>query len=223
MLVWPFNPPPISPIMASSKKLALALGVVSVATAASGLSVSAGPALQSLTNLTNAAEFAITNTYGQSFSVDGILSADLSPFADFVTGGRVGQATSCPGLAGAWAVPDPCPAGNGGTYAPALGGGGMEAFTAGSSTLTTGFIGSGFGVSANSFRAVSQVGGSVETVEGLIVPLTLNDTNLAAIALSGALTTQTIGASISSTLFGPSSVKATTSYANQMINDLSAF
>ena len=99
----------------------------------------------------------------------------------------------------------------------------MEAFTAGSSTLTTGFIGSGFGVSANSFRAVSQVGGSVETVEGLIVPLTLNDTNLAAIALSGALTTQTIGASISSTMFGPSSVKATTSYTNQMINDLSAF
>ena len=208
--------------MASSKKLALALGAVAVATAPLGLSANAGPALQSLTNLTNTAEFAINNTYGQSFSVDGILPANLSPFADAFTPGRgAGGFSSCQGRP--WGVGDPpCPVPLDVTTAAP---GGMEAFTAGSATLTTGFVGSGFGgtVTPTSFRAVSQVGGSVETVEGLIVPLTLNDTDLAAIALSGALTTQTIGASISSTLFGPSRVKATTSYTNQLINDLSAF
>ena len=53
--------------------------------------------------------------------------------------------------------------------------------------------------------------------------LILDATNLGAISLAGTTGTQTIGASISSTLFGPSSVKATTSFTNQLINDLSAF
>jgi len=41
--------------------------------------------------------------------------------------------------------------------------------------------------------------------------------------LGGSDSTQTIGASISSTLFGPSNLKATSSFTNQLINDLSAF
>jgi hypothetical protein len=169
-----------------SKKIAIAIGVASVAASTGNIAAQAGPALQTLNNLTNTAETTITNTYGQSFSVDGIITADVTPFA-------VGAA------------------------------GGITNFTAGSATLTTGFIGSGFGVNANSFRAVSQVGASVEAVAGLAVPLQLNAVGVAAIVVSGSLTTQTIGASISSTLFGPSNVKATSSYTNQLINDLSAF
>ena len=55
----------------SSKKLALGLGVASVAASAGSVAVQAGPALQTLNNMTNTAEFTINNTYGQSFSVDG--------------------------------------------------------------------------------------------------------------------------------------------------------
>ena len=169
-----------------SKKIAIAIGVASVAASTGNIAAQAGPALQTLNNLTNTAETTITNTYGQSFSVDGIITRDVTPFAEGAAGG-------------------------------------ISKFTAGSATLTTNFIGTGFGVSTNSFHAVSQVGASVEAVAGLAVPLQLNATGLGDIALSGSLTTQTIGASISSTLFGPSSVKATTSYTNQLINDLSAF
>ena len=172
-----------------SKKIAIAIGVASVAASTGNIAAQAGPALQTLNNLTNTAETTITNTYGQSFSVDGIITTDVTPFA-----------------AGAAA--------------------GITNFTAGSATLTTGFSGGGFGGNAASFRAVSQVVASVEAVAGLAVPLQLNSTvgsGIAAIILSGSLTTQTIGASISSTLFGPSTVKATSSYTNQLINDLSAF
>ena len=67
----------------SSKKLALGLGVASVAAGAGAgsVAVQAGPALQTLNNITNTAEFTINNTYGQSFSVDGQVTSALTPFA----------------------------------------------------------------------------------------------------------------------------------------------
>ena len=68
----------------SSKKLALGLGVASVAAGAGSVAVQAGPALQTLNNITNTAEFTINNTYGQSFSVDGRVTTALAPFANMV-------------------------------------------------------------------------------------------------------------------------------------------
>ena len=168
----------------TSKNVSIALGVASLASSMGGVVVKAGPALQTLNNITNTADFTINNTYGQSFSVDGVMTAaTLLPFA-------VGAA------------------------------GGLANFTAGSATLTTGFLGNAIG-----FGAVSQVGASVAVPAGT-VPLTLNTaagSGLSVISLAGATGTQTLGASISSTIFGPSNVRASSSFTNQLINDLSAF
>jgi hypothetical protein len=166
----------------TTKKVTLALGVASVAASMGNVAVKAGPALQTLNNLTNTAEFSINNTYGQSFSVDGIVDADLDPFVAGAAGDLVG-------------------------------------FTAATATLTTGFQGNSFGAG---FKAVSQVRASVATPAALVVPVTLDASQLAGITLT-ATGTQTVGASISSTIFGPSTVKATSSFTNQLINDLSAF
>merc|ERR1711939_360743 len=71
----------------SSKKLALGLGVASVAASAGSVAVQAGPALQTLNNMTNTAEFTINNTYGQSFSVDGATtSISVTPFVGATSG-----------------------------------------------------------------------------------------------------------------------------------------
>jgi len=62
-------------------QLALAMGAVasSLGTTASAL---AGPTLSNLINLTNSAELTVNNVAGQSFSVNGILSAGaITPFA----------------------------------------------------------------------------------------------------------------------------------------------
>ncbi len=166
----------------TAQKVALVLGVASVASSISSVAVKAGPALQTLNNLTNTAEFTINNTYGQSFSVDGVMTAAVTPFA-------VGAA------------------------------GDLANFTAGSATLTTNFTGTGFG----NYTPVTAISANVQTVAAIVPPLLLNATGVGAISLSGADSTQTIGASISSTLFGPSSLKATSSFTNQLINDLSAF
>jgi hypothetical protein len=172
-----------------SKKISIAIGVASVAASAGNIAAQAGPALQSLNNLTNTAEFTITNTYGQSFSADGIMNANVTPFA---TGAAAG----------------------------------MAGFTGGTALLTTNFNGFAFSSAAavglTTFNAVTAIQASVEAA-ALVVPLQLNAAGIGAIELSGAATTQTIGASISSTVYGPSSLKATSSYTNQLINDLSAF
>jgi hypothetical protein len=165
----------------TAKKVALVLGVASVASSISSVAVKAGPALQTLNNLTNTAEFTINNTYGQSFSVDGVMNAAVTPFAAGVTGD-------------------------------------LANFTASTATLTTNFTGTGFG----NYNPVTAISASVATPAGT-APLLLNATGVAGISLGGADSTQTIGASISSTLFGPSSLKATSSFTNQLINDLSAF
>jgi hypothetical protein len=169
----------------TTKKVTLALGVASVAASMGNVAVKAGPALQTLNNMTNSAEFTINNTYGQSFSVDGIVAADVTPFAD-----------------GLNATP-------------------VSNFVASTATLTTGFQGNAFGAG---FKAVSQVRASIEAppAPGFNTPLSLNSTAIGGITLT-ASGTQTIGASISSTIFGPSNVKATSSFTNQLINDLSAF
>ena len=164
----------------TTKKVTLALGVASVAASLGGVAAKAGPALQTLNNLTNSAEFTVNNTYGQSFSVDGIINnATITPFS-----------TATASLAN---------------------------FTAASATLTTNFVGGSFG----GFTPVTAVSAQVEVPLGA-PPLTLS-TAVASISLNGGTTTQTIGASISSTLFGPSTVSASSSYTNQLINDLSAF
>lgn len=169
----------------SAKKVSLALGVASVAASVGNVAVKAGPALQTLNNLTNTAEFSVTNTYGQSFSVDGIMTnAAITPFR----AGAAGDAAN---------------------------------FNATSSTLATNFVGGAF----NTFTPVSVVNASA-SMTGITAPLVLDGTGangVVSISLSGATTTQTIGASISATLFGPSTIKATTSFTNQLINDLSAF
>ena len=185
----------------TSKKVTLALGVTSVAASMGGVAVQAGPALQTLNNLTNTAEFTINNTYGQSFSVDGQLStlsvgavsASLTTISPF----KVATAVS-------------------------------SEFNAASATLTTGFDGAAFGVGG--FQPVDTVG--TEATLNVTAPLKLNNTAATTAAFIGGLTdirltigtaTQTIGASISSTVFGTSNVKASSSYTNQLINDLSAF
>ena len=169
----------------SSKKLALGLGVASVAATAGGVVVKAGPALQTLNNITNTAEFSINNTYGQSFSVDGDITAVITPFA--------------------------------------VGAAGDEAnFQALTAVLKTGFVDDTRGITAN-LNAVSQVNAfaTIATISSDVV--LLNETSLAAITLTGSTGITTVGASISSTLMGPSTVKATSSFTNQLINDLSAF
>lgn len=170
----------------TTKKVTLALGVASVATSLGNVAVQAGPALQTLNNLTNTAEFTINNTYGQSFSVDGMVQDNVRPF---------GEVTAI-GIS-------------------------MGNFTAGTATLTTGFRGGSF----NGYVPVETVSASVE-VPTLAVPVSLNTeagTGLASIVLIATGGTQTIGASVSSTIFGPSNVRATSSFTNQLINDLSAF
>jgi hypothetical protein len=169
----------------SSKKLALGLGVASVAASAGSVAVQAGPALQTLNNITNTAEFTINNTYGQSFSVDGILTSALTPFED---------------------------------------GAGFQAnFNALSATLTTGFTDGDEGVTVN-LPTVTKVEAEATiatlTASGAVI---LDASALEGVSLAGATGVQTLGASISSTLYGPSNVKASSSFTNQLINDLSAF
>jgi len=186
------------------KKATLLLGVASVATSVGNVAVKAGPALQTLNNLTNTSEFSINNTYGQSFSVDGITSVNVLTSA----GGP------------AMTVMQP--------FRPvtALA---SVGFNAGSATLTTGFGGTAFG--GGGFQAVGTVRANA-SLGNIIAPLTLNNTASSGVGVAGGLTnlrlqvgsaTQTIGASISSTTFGPNTVKATSSFTNQLINDLSAF
>jgi len=165
------------------KKIPVAVGAVTVASNIVGLAANAGPALQTLNNLTNTAEFTINNTYGQSFSLDGQVTASVTPFA---AGGAMGN------------------------------------FVAGNATLTTGFDGAAFG---GGFQAVDSVVAAVAT-PGITPPVVLNAAGangLTSIQLRATGGTQTIGASISSTIFGPSNVKASSSFTNQLINDLSAF
>ena len=174
--------------LSTSKKLALGLGVASVAAGAGSVAVQAGPALQTLNNLTNTSEFTINNTYGQSFSVDGQITASVTPFL---------------GTAGASAN-----------------------FNALSATLTTGFVDSNDGLLTN-LGAVSQVvaEATIATFTSAVAILNMVTAagGLGAISLSTTSGITTLGASISSTLYGPSNVKASSSFTNQLINDLSAF
>ena len=169
----------------SSKKLALGLGVASVAASAGSVAVQAGPALQTLNNITNTAEFTINNTYGQSFSVDGIVTTAVSPFGD------------ASGL--------------------------QASFNALTAVLLTGFVDGTEGVTVN-LQAVSTVtaNATIATLGGTAVVI-LDAGVLDTLSLAAATGVQTIGASISSTLYGPSNVKASSSFTNQLINDLSAF
>jgi len=161
----------------SFKKVALAVGFASTAASISGTIAKAGPALQTLNNNTSTAEFSINNTYGQSFSVDGIVQANVSPFATIAN---------------------------------------LNDFTAKTATLSTGFTGQ-----LSNFVAPTTIQALVATPGAS--GIALNAAGLTAITLTGGTGTQTIGASISSTIFGPSTVKASSSFTNQLINDLSAF
>jgi hypothetical protein len=169
----------------SSKKLALGLGVASVASVAGGVAVQAGPALQTLNNITNTAEFTVNNTYGQSFSVDGIVTATFTPF-------KAGSAT-------------------------------QANFNALSATLTTGFVTDANGVTANLSAVTKVIAEATIATLGASSVVFLDTATLAAITLKGTTGVQTVGASISATLYGPSNVKASSSFTNQLINDLSAF
>lgn len=75
----------------TTKKVTVALGVAALASASGSVAVQAGPALQTLNNLTNTASLTINNTYGQSFSVDGVVSGSVSPFVG--TGSSIGNPT----------------------------------------------------------------------------------------------------------------------------------
>ena len=174
----------------SSKKLALGLGVASVAASAGSVAVQAGPALQTLNNMTNTAEFTINNTYGQSFSVDGATTGiSVTPFANATT-----------------AV--------------------IGSFNALTAFLTTGFVDNAKGVAAN-LGAVSAVSAratisSFNSAVAILNAVTAAG-GLGAITLASTTGVTTLGASISSTLYGVSNVKASSSFTNQLINDLSAF
>lgn len=171
----------------TTKKVTVALGVAALASSAGSVAVQAGPALQTLTNLTNTAGLTINNTYGQSFSVNGIVTGTVTPFAS--TASIVGNPT-------------------------------IADFTAGTATLTTGFVG---GNQVGGFIPVTSVSASVQAITNT-VPIRLSAAAMTGIVLNAAGTASvTIGASISSTLFGPSTVTASSSYTNQIINDLSAF
>lgn len=164
----------------TAKKVSLVLGVASVAVNAGNVAVKAGPALQTLNNLTNTAEFTINNTYGQSFSVDGVVTAAVTPFAAAAT---------------------------------------LSPFNAATATLTTGFTGTGMGESLKVVQTVQ----AQATIATPVTAVLILSTAIGAISILGSTGTQTIGASISSTLFGPSNVRASSSFTNQLINDLSAF
>ena len=174
----------------TTKRVTLALGVASVATSLGNVAVKAGPALQTLNNLTNTADFSINNTYGQSFSVDGIITATVAPFAAMTSLGA---------------------------------GGNLPSFNAQTAILDTGFSGSSFGGSLSPVSQVTAFANLAVTADGLVMLNATGVGGLSTVELAGVTATQTIGASISSTLFGPSTVKATTSFTNQLINDLSAF
>jgi hypothetical protein len=174
----------------SSKRLALGLGISAVAAGAGSVAVKAGPALQTLNNITNTAEFTINNTYGQSFSVDGRVTTALAPFANMV---------------------DP----SGTSFGPN--------FNALSATLTTGFTTGADGVTENLIPVAEVTGEATIATFAASAIAILNASGLSAIRLAAVTGVQTIGASISSTLYGPSNVKATSSFTNQLINDLSAF
>ncbi|MEY2644968.1 MAG: hypothetical protein RLZZ611_1617 [Cyanobacteriota bacterium] len=174
----------------TTKRVTLALGVASVATSLGNVAVKAGPALQTLNNLTNTADYSINNTYGQSFSVDGIITATVVPFAAMTSLGA---------------------------------GGNLPSFNAQTAVLVTGFSGSSFGGSLSPVSQVTAFANLAVTAAGLVMLNATGVGGLSTVELTGVTATQTIGASISSTLFGPSTVKATTSFTNQLINDLSAF
>lgn len=165
------------------RKIAVAISFASTAGSLGTTVVKAGPALQSLNNATNTSEFTINNTYGQSFSVDGVVGSAVTPFA------AGGAATM------------------------------VQNFQAGQATLTTGFSGS-----LSNFNVATAIS-SVASASAITVPIVLNTgaAGLSGITLQAASTTQTLGASISSTMFGTSTVRGSTSFTNQLINDLSAF
>jgi hypothetical protein len=188
----------------TAKKAALALGVASVASQFGTFAVKAGPALQTLNNLSNSAEATINNTLGQTFSVSGILSTTatnnfIRPFST-------------------------------------LTGSGVNALKNAGATLQTGFLGAiGVGLTATTTRVINGLR-AVTSVTAFVTGLTGSGARVAALSVtaSGGLAavrikiasqtgTQTIGGSASNTLFGTSSVKATTSFTNQIINDLTAF
>lgn len=66
----------------AARKLQIVLGVAAVASSlGSTTSALAGPTLSNLINLTNSAELTVNNVAGQSFSVNGILTGAIVPFA----------------------------------------------------------------------------------------------------------------------------------------------
>lgn len=102
-------------------------------------------------------------------------------------------------------------------------GGNLPSFNAQTAVLVTGFSGSSFGGSLSPVSQVTAFANLAVTAAGLVMLNATGVGGLSTVELTGVTATQTIGASISSTLFGPSTVKATTSFTNQLINDLSAF
>lgn len=177
--------------MTFSKKTAKNLQVVlSVAAVASSLgstaSALAGPTASNLINLSNSGEVTVNNSLGQSFSLNGVISAPITPFA-------------APAAAGS---------------ATLIQTGAVE-FRAGSGMRLG--LNPLLGSRAGSFnRVIGQA--SAAAIGGVIQFRALSGVSLA--SLSG---TQTVGAAISNTVFGPSNVKASSSFTNQTTTSLTAF
>ncbi len=172
----------------TSRKIQVALGVAVVAgSLGTTVKALAGPSLSSLVNLTNGGEVTVNNTLGQSFSVNGAINSDITPFA----------AASAATLLQTGAVR-------------------FAADTA--VTVSTLGLNPMLGIKAGSFNSViGQVSGAAIT-SGVI-----EFASLATLTIVAACAVTTVGAAITNTVFGPSNVKASSAFTNQVTTSLTAF
>lgn len=138
--------------MTFSKKTAKNLQVVlSVAAVASSLgstaSALAGPNLSSLINLSNSAQATVNNTFGGSFSVNGVLASAITPFAD---GGRALINTAVATLSAAGLGLNPLLGDAAGTFV-------QVAAKVNPSTTLTGIVMNAAGLAAASLQSLTAV------------------------------------------------------------------
>jgi hypothetical protein len=162
----------------------------------------AGPSLTGInsTRIQGTAEF--NTSFGESFSVDGITSAAVTPF-DVTTGLTGGTLTTAA----------PTNVGNVGTAVLAV-----TFLQAGDGIAT------GTGPQVQSTSGIIQLGGS-STIGGTALfntpsALILDQSAVSAISIGAG---ENIGASISGTQVGTSSLNADVTIVNQVINSLTAF
>lgn len=188
----------------------ISLAALAVSSAFAGSAALAGPSLTSIdsTRIQGTAQF--TTNYGESFTVNGTTTAAVTPFAA-TTGIPAGMAGPTAGLTAA----APTNVGNVGTAVLAVtfltGGDAIAGGTGPQVQGTSGIIQLGGG---------STIGGSMafNTPSSLILNQGTNGVDTISLAAG-----DNIGASISGTQVGTTSLNADVTIVNQAINSLTAF